>query len=285
MGVKFFGQYLLEKGKITSEQLLEAVEHQKGINISIGTVALEKELLRPEQIEKVHREQYRTDKKFGEIAVDMGYLTPLQLDHLLKAQMSRRVFLGEALVQKKFLTLEELEEELRAYREEQEKDETEVLGLLTQVKQANVVEAFVDLVIKMFLRLSREFVKIGGCHTNKDNLLASDWTISQSVGGDTNFIFLLTLPRELLLRTASRMMQKGVDEPTEYTLDAVKEFCNIITGNACSKLSAQGLKLKPQPPVAYDNSSPKKYVVAKEHEIVAVPLASTVGELEVVLEF
>jgi len=42
MSSRFFGQYLLEKGRITSQQLLDALECQKSITLPIGTMALER---------------------------------------------------------------------------------------------------------------------------------------------------------------------------------------------------------------------------------------------------
>jgi hypothetical protein len=36
MSSRFFGQYLLEKGRITSQQLLDALEYQKNITTPIG---------------------------------------------------------------------------------------------------------------------------------------------------------------------------------------------------------------------------------------------------------
>jgi len=42
MSTRFFGQYLLEKGRITSQQLLDALECQNDITAPIGAMAWNK---------------------------------------------------------------------------------------------------------------------------------------------------------------------------------------------------------------------------------------------------
>ena len=42
MSARFFGQYLLEKGRINSQQLLTALELQKTVLMPIGIMALER---------------------------------------------------------------------------------------------------------------------------------------------------------------------------------------------------------------------------------------------------
>lgn len=283
MSVKFFGQYLLEKGKITREQLLEAVEHQKSINVSLGTVALEKGMLNPDQINKIHFEQRKTDKKFGELAVTLGLLTADQVDQILKAQMSRHVYLGEALVKKGFLTLEQLDQALKQYESEQAKDKTEISSFLLRIKNTDLVEAYVDLTVKMFLRMAREIVKVSGCHTSKSALNFNQWSFSQNVHGDMPVNFILDVSQELFFTLAGAMMQKEIKEPSEEAIDAVKEFVNIVTGNACARLSLRGLKLRPEPPKA-NNNSEKKFQLAPDRDMVAVPILATRGFAQIILE-
>lgn len=283
MAIKFFGQYLLEKGKITPQQLLEAVEYQKEVNVTVGTLAIEKGYLTSQQVEKINKEQMRTDKKFGEIAIDFGYLTQEKLDEILQMQKTRRMYLGEALVQKGFLTLQELEEELKLFREEQEKEETEIKTVLKNVKSLQTAEVFVDVTIKMFLRMLRETVKIGECSLSKDKVNLYDWTFFQKIIGGENYGFLLNISTKMLVEIASRMMKKEVKEPDEISCDAVAEFVNIITGNACAKLSTQDIRVKSQPPIVYNNLSDNKYKIESNY-VSVINLLSTIGDLQVVIE-
>lgn len=284
MGVKFFGQYLLEKGKITPKQLLAALSYQKEINQPIGAIALEKGYLSAEQIRKIHLEQRRTDKKFGEIAIDFGYITKEQLDELLKVQAKRKLYLGEALVKKGFLSEEELDKELKQYWDEQERDELKIDAFIKEMKNSHIVEAFIDLIIKMHLRLAREIVKISNYHMEKDKITLYDYTITQRIEGDIDTKFIVNFPNNLLLKIASELMRKEQKEVNELVIDACCEFVNIVTGNACSKLSTEGIRLRSAPPLIFDNSE-EKFTIDKTKEVVVVDLLTTIGPFNSCFEF
>ena len=66
MSARFFGQYLLEKGRITSQQLLTALEFQKSISLPIGTLAMERGWLTAAQINEIIAQQKRKTLRFGE---------------------------------------------------------------------------------------------------------------------------------------------------------------------------------------------------------------------------
>ena len=99
MTSKFFGQYLLENGRITSQQLFTALDRQKALIAPLGILALERNWLTSKQIERVLELQKKTNYRFGELAVSSGLLTQAQVDELLRQQdLSHRVLLGEVLV-------------------------------------------------------------------------------------------------------------------------------------------------------------------------------------------
>lgn len=254
MAVKFFGQYLLEKGIISREALLDALEYQKSINLPLGALALERRLLSSEQVRQINDEQMRTDKKFGEVAVERNFLTKAQLDDLLKTQAQRWVFLGEALVKKNHLTPDELDAALKTYKKEQEMDEQVVRTDLAAIPESLLVESTLDVSIKMFLRLAREVVKVTS--VKKEAMpLKSDHLIWQEVKGDKHFVIALAVPTSLLLSMGSAMIKKPQNEVSELVLDAGKEFLNIVVGNTCARLSQEELKLQPTPPVATEDAS------------------------------
>ena len=73
MNTRFFGQYLLEKGRITSQQLLDALERQKEITTPIGSMALEQGCLTAEQVKRILEQQRKRHRSFGELACEMGF--------------------------------------------------------------------------------------------------------------------------------------------------------------------------------------------------------------------
>lgn len=285
MNSRFFGQYLLEKGRITSEQLVSALEHQKSVQAAIGTLALERGLLTGEQIKQILAEQRKTSLRFGEQAVAMGLLTQTQVDELLQEQeVSHRVLLGEVLVSKGYLTLEMLEKELKEYKKEEEKISSEISDALGKLIHKNLVKTFTDLMIMMFTQFAKQDIKIERFEMGKDKVRLFRWVISQKIAGrDVEFRYLLSVPAKLLLQMASTMLDETVNTADELALDATKEFVNIANGNACARLSENGMSLTMLPPEVYETTM-KPYAL-HAGEVVCVHLASPDYKLEVAFEF
>lgn len=285
MSAKFFGQYLLEKGKITPQQLMDAVNHQKGIHAPLGALAMEKGMLSANQVKKIHEQQKKTDRRFGELAMDMGFLVQPQVDELLETQTARKVLLGEALVLKGYITIEDLEKELKSYKDEQEKISSEVSSFLSKVLHKDIIEVFIDLVIKMFSRFGNQALKIEHCETGKKKIRLLDYVVSQKIEGDhIELTFLMCVPEAFMLHMASSMLNKKIDTMSDLVKDAAMEFVNITTGNGCAKLSARGLNFKMLPPQVNETKS-NPYPAERANEIVCVHLTSPDAHLDVAFEF
>ena len=283
--MRFFGQYLLEKGRITSQQLLHGLECQKQINTPIGIMALERGLLSAEQIKRILELQRRINRRFGEIAVEMKYLTQDQVDALLQDQdTSHRVLLGEALVTKGYLTLETLEKDLKEYKKEADRFATSVSASFDSVVHKDIVKTFTDLMLMMFTRFGKQDIIIEQCESGKEKIRLFRWVISQRVtNDDVEFNCLLSVPPKLLLQMASTMLDEDIASADELAIDATKEFVNIANGNACARLSEEGMDLKLMPPEVYETTSKPYPFQAKD--VVCVHLASPDSKLEVAFEF
>lgn len=285
MSTRFFGQYLLEKGRITSKQLLDALESQKQISTPIGIMALERGMLTAEQIKQVLQQQKRNNQRFGEIAIALGFLTQAQLNELLDSQdASHRVKLGDALVSKGYLTVETLEKEFKDYNKEAEKFASEVSDAFSNVAHKNIVKTFTDLMLMMFTRFGKQDIIIERCETGKEKVRLFRWVISQKIAGeDVEFNCLLSVPPKLLLQMASTMLDENISAADELALDATKEFVNIANGTACAKLSEDGVSLKMMPPQVYETTTTPYSIQARD--VVCIHLASPDSKLEVAFEF
>ena len=285
MNSRFFGQYLLEKGRITSEQLVTALEQQKTVQAAIGILALERGLLTADQIKQILAEQRKTGLRFGEQAVAMGSLTQTQVDELVQDQEgNHRVRLGEVLVMKGYLTLEMLEKELKEYKKEEEKISSEVSDAFSKLLHKNLVKTFTDLMILMFTQFAKQDIKIERCEMGKDKVRLFRWVISQKFAGSNGeFKYLLSVPAKLLLQMASTMLDENINTADELALDATKEFVNIANGNACARLSEDGMSFTMLPPEVYETTT--KPYASQASEVVCVHLASPDFKLEVAFEF
>lgn len=285
MSAKFFGQYLLEKGRITSQQLVEALEFQKNVKPPLGVLALEQGMLTTEQIKTVLTRQSHTNKRFGELAMVMGLLSQNQIDELLQLQTSHKVHLGEALIVKGFIGVDGLDRELKEYKKEEERVALRVATAFNSVTNKEIVKTFTDLIVMMLTDFGgQQDVKVEHCETGKEKVRLFRWLISQKIAGENvEFNCLLSVPPKLLLQMASTMLDQNISTADELALDATKEFVNIANGNACAKLSEDGVRLTMDPPEVYETTT-KPYLFQKS-DVVCVHLASPGSKLDVAFEF
>ena len=284
MSAKFFGQYLLEKGRITSQQLVDALEYQKSISSPIGALALDHGLLTVDQIKMILGRQLKNERRFGELAVSLGLLAQAQVDELLQAQSSHKLLLGEALMVKGYISVETLERELREYKREEDKLSTQLNATFNTIGNKQIVKTFTDLMVMMFNNFGQQDIKVEQCEMGKENIRLFRWVISQKIAGENvEFNCLLSVPPKLLLQMASTMLDENISTADELALDATKEFVNIANGNACAKLSENGVALTMLPPEVYETTT-KPYTVQAQN-VVCVHLACPDSKLEVAFEF
>jgi hypothetical protein len=153
MNVTFFGQFLLEQGLISQEQLNEAISFQRENNALLGSLALEKGLMTREQVLEVMEEQQLRSEKFGEIARRKKYLTDEQLRELLKIQGQNHVFLGEALTRRHYLSIRELNRQLNRFEQDMRQKEASIPELLQGLDDQGVFVCAYEMVRKYLYRL------------------------------------------------------------------------------------------------------------------------------------
>lgn len=270
MSAKFIGQFLLEKGLITREALLAATEQQQRVNLTLGQLAVAQGLLSRAQADSINLEQQRSDKRFGEIALEKNLLNAKQLDELLRAQKEKRVFIGEILIQQGHISREKFEPELALFKQEQERSAELVKVDLGSLSQHEMIEDFLDMTLKILLRVAKEQVKITSVSSAETKFR---YTFAQRISGDQPFDYALALPENLLRILCEHFLKIKCPVVNELVLDAAGEVLNIITGNGCSKLSARGLKVSLEPPRAI--SGPVS------NHVVCVGMSSAAADFEV----
>ena len=117
MRTLLFGQFLLERGIISAEQLKQALDYQRDNNRVIGDIALEMGFLDEKSISHIIERQRGDDKDFGSIALEENLLQPIELDNLLREQQRVHLRLGEILVKLEFINHWDLVNELVSFEE------------------------------------------------------------------------------------------------------------------------------------------------------------------------
>ena len=117
-----FGLYLKNKGIISAEQLVAALEVQFNSLVPIGQLALEEGLISARDIFTILRAQSDSPQlRFGELAIEMRLITREELTQLLMIQADRKRLLSEILVWQGVLTAPQVELEMAAFRRERTK--------------------------------------------------------------------------------------------------------------------------------------------------------------------
>lgn len=98
-----FGMYSFYQGKVTYQQLIEALVWQRRQRPTLGALAQKWGWLSGAKVEKILKHR-GTSMRFGKKAIELGYLKAHQVDALIKHQRSMQKRIGEYFVEKGLFT-------------------------------------------------------------------------------------------------------------------------------------------------------------------------------------
>ncbi|MEJ2182128.1 MAG: hypothetical protein P8Y66_01225 [Nitrospirota bacterium] len=240
MAVKFFGQFLLDRGVIGSEQLQEAVRHQEAGNLRFGEVARSKGMLGARELESLLREQRRTDMMIGEIAVKLGILSPVEVGGVLSHQKSEHLSLGEALVRKGFLSRGRLREELLLF--EAQCSGQGDLVLPRGLSNPAAVRDALEVTAASLRRSAVTSVKPDEAEVTQEEPEKNFGVFSVRFNGDVNLLYVISVPVDVAL-----LLVRGSRE-LPALLEAVRQFCAQASRKLASRLSEEGAKVRASQP-------------------------------------
>jgi len=249
MGVKFFGQFLLEQGVITSAQLLATTQLQDSRNKPLGSIAIEKGYLTAAQAADLNRRQQMTDRRFGELAAELGVMTEAQIEDLVATQLARRIRIGEALVELGYITEEKLTAQLAAFDQDQSAYEIARVQLPFGTPHEDFVRVCIDLTEKLLLRAGglagkRGITVANGAEGPPTALLTVRIPFTGAYVAD----YTVSASRDVAFTITRRMLGNQVTLSDDLAVDALKEFCNVVCGNICAKLSRSEKPVEIGPP-------------------------------------
>jgi hypothetical protein len=255
MFTQYFGQYLLQRGVLTGEQLREVLEAQKETRVKLGVLALNQGLMTPEQVLQVHQEQTRRDKRFGEIAVELQYVTEAQVEQLLSAQKSDHLVLGQALIDREWLSYESFSELLQAYKRDHSltdeqfssilKGDVESLISAILLKQnAAELSDFVSLFAKNVIRFVDSIIRMEIMEAGQQSSYERVFLQTMHREGNSHAAVTAIAGTEpSLIRLASRYAQELIDSADEMMEASVGEFLNLHNGIFLVNMSNAGVEL------------------------------------------
>ncbi len=244
MGIKFFGQFLIEKNVVTKEQLQEAVVLARKSNLLFGETARAMGLITPADVDRVHAAQRKEDLNFGDLCVKMGLLTTEQMKQVAETQKKNRLRMGDALVKLGHVKAENLPKLLDEYEADQAPYYEPKTPPRPVVPNEDLWELYADRAYNMFTRVLRLAFKPDQ-RSVVDGIEPNDTVVAMRMTGDAPCCFVLSVSAEIRDALARTMMREDdiASEPREVIVDAVREFMNIICGSIASKCTQMGRKI------------------------------------------
>jgi CheY-specific phosphatase CheX len=287
---QYIGQYLLNKNKITADQLVEVMNYARSVRVKLGVLAINVGFMTAEQVEKVHQLQRVKDQRFGELAVDQGFLTNAQLESLLENQNCIEMGLSQALVDKKYLTFAQLEEILASYKVNHEGSKEQVqdidtmgvdqagklvLDFAAAGEQGKIYQEYIALLQRNIMRFLDSDSLLG--RNEPVGEVVHQWLVHQNIEGETNLFTGLAMDDATLLVIARKYSGEILPEIDELAKDSVAEFLNMVNGIFCVNASNQGMELDLQlQKIVHNQISPLK-------KGYSIPVTLSFGKIQVLL--
>ena len=286
----FFGNYLLNKGIVTAQQLSKVLENQKEIRLKLGTLAINDGFMTSNQVETVHDIQGREDRRFGEIAIEKGYITEEQLNSLLKQQQSEHLLLAQALMDENIITMDRFEEELNTYKKEFSLNDEEfealknndvdmIVRAFVAFEDTNLTQIYIDYVslfLKNMIRFIDPNIRIDRV-IKVDNFNAIHM-VKQSIKGEQEIFTGIFAEEEPFLSLAGIYAEEKFDEVDDFAKDAAGEFLNLHNGIFVVNLSNDGVEM---------NLNIQEYVrdvkITTEKNLYQIPIYTSNGVIDILV--
>ncbi len=256
------GNYLVETGKVSKEQLDTVIGQLDKVRVKLGLIAVAEGMMTMEQADEVNRLQSVMDKRFGDIAVEKGYLTDEQIGNLLKAQGNTYMTFVQSLVNEGLIKLDEIDGILDGYRlknsftkmdmEMLKSDDPDVVVPLFLTPETLKYQEIIGVAVRTIIRCVDRHVYVGKATLSETSELVS--AAMQTVDGEAGYIDALVEQEGGLLKIASVFGQADFRAMDEDALDAACEFLNCINGLHASALSQKGQVLELMPPEMVENT-------------------------------
>lgn len=250
MAVKFFGQFLIEKGVVSRRALLTAIELQDQRNLKLGEMAVKMGFITEADIVSSHNAQYSKDIRLGDLLVEMGMLTSQQLAEVIENQKKNHLYIGEALVLVEALTEDEMQLQLAEFKADQAQYVSDRIELPAGISNAAVWEMTADLTFKMITRILGMNFR---CEKSRiiSSIVGNHLMATMDFEGDVEAKYMLSVSAGVEKEIAKAILREvNVDsEPVEVLEDTVMEFVNVICGNVAAKASQMGVMMEIKPPL------------------------------------
>lgn len=253
----YFGNYLVEKNKMTRSQLDEILHLQRQSRAKLGLIAVSEKLLTVKQAEEINDIQRKMDCRFGDIAIEKGYLLAEEVTYLLNMQGNSYLQFVQTITEHNILTVQELETYLNEYKKAYNFTDSDI-DALKSGDIDRIIPVFIDMdtpfygeFISLFIRNIIRFINtdliITKAHKVHDYSFGA--LASQRMAGTHDFFAGLACQNKELLEIANPFAGEAFTDLNEDSFDSVCEFINCANGLYASKLSLKDIQIDMIPPL------------------------------------
>lgn len=250
------GNYLVEAGKITKEQLTNVMAKQDAVRVKLGLIAVSEGMMTSQQAEEVNILQSVRDKRFGDIAVEEGYLTDEQVGKLLKQQGNAYLMFMQNIIDEGLVEIDEVEWLLDDFKhvygysntdlEDLKSDDVGRILPLMLPEQALPYQGLIGTVVRSMIRLVDRQIYIGKAAMVSE--LPTESLVLQRMEGDDGLLGCFSERSGALLNVCRTFGREEFEKLDLDALDAAGELLNCANGIFVSEISRNGQFLELMPP-------------------------------------
>lgn len=253
---QFFGNYLLDRKKITKDQFIACMEYMRANRVKLGLIAESEGLLSRAQADELNQLQMKSDKRFGDLAIEKEYLTDADISHLLKLQGNPYLIFVQALEENNIMKRDEITPLVAEFQKDEDLTNTAMEAikygdfdrLLPAFVQDTSVSclAFMALALRNIVRFVSSYVRIE--RSQRITEYSAKYIAYQKTTGDYDGFLGFASDDDAILTIADGYAGEYFASPDEDALDSVCEFTNCINGLHATDLSYKDISIDMLPP-------------------------------------
>lgn len=255
---RIIGNFFVESGKITKEQLERVLRRQDTERVRLGVIAVAEGMMTAEQAEAVNRMQAVMDKRFGDIAVERSYLTDEQMDKLLRMQGSAYLMFVQKILDENLMDINAINQTIDHFQmahgfssmdmEDLKSNDVDRIVPLFIPEEAEECTDIMTIAIRAIIRFVDRNVYLKKAKlVDVDEVLEKKF-VKQSLVGKNGVVDGFYESTGALLELASKFGHEEFEELDEDALDSAGEMLNCINGLFASAESRAGNFMELMPP-------------------------------------
>ncbi len=246
---RLFGNYLVEKGIMTSEALNETLVEKESVSAGVEVIAVIMKAMAPAAVKELLEKLDNEDKSFGEAAVEASLITDDKLDELMMYQSNSFMKFIQILIGKGFLSYDNVVRRIEEFQSDSGFN-TEQMSALIHDDLEQCVNIFVPLKSRSLKELTMTFVQTMRRIIDKDFYVEKAYTshsiqldkyACQHISGDVHIKVYISAPDNGLLAIANYFTGDTYETVTEDALDSVGEFINCMNGVFATNMSYEDI--------------------------------------------